>query len=163
MPAKAKMSTFSTEFKWDTESHNRMFKMFRAQSKITQNMKTYKYLKSHGKRQSIIYQFNLGTWAIFVASYLFHIIIRNCQNCSILFLSLQRNWDRKNSRFLPSLSLQFYHYLPVSENNLSRNGRIFRLQQYCSNRYFNYVREKMRLFPIQNSHFHELSQLSSEK
>ena len=107
--------------------------------------------KIHGKRQSIIYQFNLGTWAIFVTSYPFHIIIRNCQNCSILFLSLQRNWDRKNSRFLPSLSLQFYHYLPVSENNLSRNGRLFRLQQYCSNRYFNYVREKMRLFSIQNT------------
>ena len=65
------------------------------------------YSKIHGKRQSIIYQFNLGTWAIFVTSYLFRIIIRNCQNCSILFLNLQGNWDRKNSRFLPSLSLQF--------------------------------------------------------
>ena len=30
-----------------------MFKMFRVQSKTTQNMKTYKYLKSRGKRQSI--------------------------------------------------------------------------------------------------------------
>ena len=30
-----------------------MFKMFRVQSKITQNMKTYKYLKSHDEKQSI--------------------------------------------------------------------------------------------------------------
>lgn len=51
LPAKTKISTFSTEFNQDPEFHHMIFRSSRIQSKIRWHTKNQEYLNSHGKRQ----------------------------------------------------------------------------------------------------------------